>query len=48
MWISTWISDTEYEKSHSDEMATFWDEFFYPKYKAMLDAQIYRKFFATP
>lgn len=48
MWISTWISDTEYEKSHSDEMVTFWDEFFYPKYKAMLDAQIYRKFFATP
>ena len=48
MWISTWSNDTEYEKSHSEEMATFWDEFFYPKYKAMLDAQIYRKFFATP
>ena len=31
MWISTWSNDTEYENSHSEEMATFWDEFFHQR-----------------
>jgi hypothetical protein len=45
MWLSTWISDTEYETSHSDEMQEFWDNYFYPKYEAMLEKQLYRKYF---
>jgi len=46
MWLSTWISNAEYKASHSSELQQFWDEYFYPKYKAILDAHIYRKFFA--
>jgi hypothetical protein len=46
MWLSTWISTAEYKASHSSELQQFWDEYFYPKYKAILDAHIYRKFFA--
>ena len=47
MWLSTWQSDTEYENSHSDEITDFWDNYFTPKYKQMLDEHVYRKFFAV-
>jgi hypothetical protein len=47
MWLSTWISTAEYKASHSNELQQFWDEYFYPKYETILDAHIYRKFFAV-
>ena len=47
MWLSTWQSDAEYENSHSDEIADFWDNYFTPKYRRMLDEHVYRKFFTV-
>ena len=45
MWLSTWISDAEYAASHSEEIQQFWEDYFSPKYKTMLDEHIYRRFF---
>tara|TARA_B110000003_G_scaffold155176_1_gene155815 strand:- start:227 stop:604 length:378 start_codon:yes stop_codon:yes gene_type:complete len=47
MWLSTWSDTTEYEKAHSDEIDDFWENYFTPKYKEMLDEHIYRKFFSV-
>lgn len=47
MWYSTWSGDAEYKKAHSEEIDDFWENYFTPKYKKMLDKHIYRKFFSV-
>ncbi|MFB1026886.1 MAG: hypothetical protein QMC27_02865 [Flavobacteriaceae bacterium] len=31
MWLSTWSSDAEYKKAHSEEIDDFWTNYFMPK-----------------
>jgi|SaaInl1SG_22_DNA_1037389.scaffolds.fasta_scaffold00132_23 hypothetical protein len=45
LWISTWKSDAEYEGAHSQEIRTLFNNYFAPKYKPVLDNEIYRKLF---
>lgn len=47
MWLSTWSSDAEYKKAHSEEINDFWTNYFTPKYEKMLDKHIYRRFFSV-